>query len=64
MTDIVTRLIQRGIIMKYDPVDEKMYCPKCNVRLVMRNGPHGEFYACPNYPECHYTVDADYIDYD
>ena len=30
--------------------DEK--CPKCGSDMVLRKGPHGNFFACRNYPEC------------
>lgn len=30
-------------------------CPKCGGQLVKRNGRHGEFYGCSNYPTCKYT---------
>lgn len=31
-------------------------CPKCNKPLVKRYGKYGEFWACPNYPECEYIL--------
>ncbi len=30
--------------------DEK--CPKCGNDMLLRKGPHGNFFACRNYPEC------------
>ena len=30
--------------------DEK--CPNCGSEMVLRKGPHGNFFACRNYPEC------------
>ncbi|MGI6003882.1 MAG: type I DNA topoisomerase [Christensenellales bacterium] len=27
-------------------------CEKCGALMVIKNGPYGKFYACPNYPEC------------
>ena len=30
--------------------DEK--CSKCGSDMVLRKGPHGNFFACRNYPEC------------
>lgn len=30
--------------------DEK--CPNCGNDMVLRKGPHGNFFACRNYPEC------------
>lgn len=38
-------------IVKYD----SNICPKCGHTLVKRNGPHGEFIGCSNYPKCKYT---------
>lgn len=31
-------------------------CPYCKTDLVLRNGKYGEFYGCPNYPKCKYTL--------
>lgn len=33
-------------------------CPKCGGHLVLRNGKHGAFYGCSNYPNCKYTHQA------
>ena len=30
--------------------DEK--CPNCGNDMILRKGPHGNFFACRNYPEC------------
>lgn len=30
-------------------------CPKCGANLVRRNGKHGAFLGCSNYPKCRYT---------
>lgn len=30
-------------------------CPKCGGHLVLRNGKHGTFYSCENYPDCKFT---------
>ena len=30
-------------------------CPKCGSHLVLREGQHGEFLACPRFPDCRYT---------
>ncbi len=34
--------------------DEK--CPNCGNDMVLRKGPHGNFFACRNYPECKTTI--------
>lgn len=33
------------------PVDE-FTCPKCGSKLVLRNGPKGQFYGCSSFPKC------------
>lgn len=33
-------------------------CPKCGSHLIIRDGPSGEFLACPRFPECRYTKPA------
>lgn len=35
-------------------VDE-IICPKCNGKLVLRNGPRGQFYGCSSFPKCRHT---------
>lgn len=32
-----------------------LMCPECGGKLVVRNGKHGEFYGCSNFPKCRYT---------
>jgi len=27
-------------------------CPSCNVRMILKKGRYGDFYGCPNYPNC------------
>ena len=34
-------------------------CPECDGKLILRNGKHGKFYGCTNYPQCKYTEDYD-----
>ena len=31
-------------------------CPECGGQLVQRNGRHGRFFGCSNYPKCRYTI--------
>jgi hypothetical protein len=38
--------------------ERSLICPKCNGRLVKRNGQYGEFYGCSNYPTCRYKIKA------
>ena len=30
-------------------------CPKCGSHLMLREGEHGDFLACPRFPSCRYT---------
>ena len=30
-------------------------CPNCGIALVKRKGKYGDFYGCPNYPNCKHT---------
>jgi len=30
-------------------------CELCGADVVLRNGKHGQFYACTRYPACHFT---------
>jgi hypothetical protein len=34
-------------------------CPYCGCKLVVRTGKNGDFYACPNYPNCKFTKNID-----
>ena len=31
---------------------EDVICENCGAKMVIKNGRYGEFYACPNYPNC------------
>lgn len=31
---------------------ERGICPRCGGKLVLRNGQHGQFWGCSNYPKC------------
>lgn len=33
-------------------LDARPTCPKCGVPMVVRSGPYGKFYGCPNFPRC------------
>ena len=38
------------------PVEETdIICDKCGARMIVKNGRHGKFAACPNYPTCKNT---------
>ncbi len=30
-------------------------CPKCNSKLIKRNGRYGQFIGCETFPKCRYT---------
>ena len=34
---------------------ENNICPKCKSKLVLKEGQYGQFYGCPNYPNCRFT---------
>ncbi len=56
--DIFSRELEKapeviGEIKTGIPTD--LTCPECGRELVIRRGRHGEFLACPGYPECKYT---------
>ena len=40
---------------EYDRSVRKGYCPRCGAKLVLREGQHGSFYGCSNYPDCKFT---------
>ena len=35
---------------------QNLICPKCNGRLVLREGKKVSFYGCENYPKCKFTM--------
>jgi hypothetical protein len=37
--------------------ENSLICPKCDGKLVIREGQYGKFYGCSNYPKCKYTLD-------
>ncbi|OMD43532.1 restriction endonuclease [Paenibacillus odorifer] len=39
------------VVMAEITVDE-FTCPKCGSKLVLRNGPKGQFYGCSSFPKC------------
>ena len=34
------------------PVESDVVCEKCGAKMVVKDGKHGKFLACPNYPKC------------
>ncbi|MHB0977948.1 MAG: AAA domain-containing protein [Minisyncoccota bacterium] len=37
------------------PVLSNLICPKCNARMILRNGRKGKFYGCSRFPYCRGT---------
>jgi len=37
--------------------DDKKTCPECGEEMVLREGEHGKFWGCSEYPECDHTED-------
>lgn len=37
-----------------ETLDSKV-CPECGNKLVLKDGKHGKFYGCQNYPKCQFT---------
>ncbi len=35
--------------------DDKKTCPECGDDLVVRDGKHGKFWGCTDFPDCEYT---------
>lgn len=44
----------KKIMYKDEPEYTGELCPQCGSKLVLRDGKHGKFIACSNYPKCHY----------
>ena len=41
---------------KLEEMKKQKVCPYCKMPLVLRKGKYGEFYGCPNFPKCKYTL--------
>ena len=37
----------------------KNICPRCNKKLILRNGRYGSFYGCTGYPDCKFTKNVE-----
>lgn len=35
--------------------EKRLICPKCGGDLIPRNGKHGKFHGCSNFPRCRYS---------
>lgn len=42
-------------------VPSKHTCPRCGSELVLRNGKHGPFYGCQQFPKCRFTLQEENI---
>lgn len=48
-----THLLQ--IDIEKENLNFKQLCPKCNGKMIIRNGMYGKFKGCSNYPNCKHT---------
>ena len=49
--EALDKAFRRSKTIKYDPA----ICPECGAKLMEKNGIHGRFIGCTNYPKCRYT---------
>ena len=47
--------VKNELLLKKQKV-KKGECPRCGNQLVIRQGKHGSFKGCSNYPKCRYTT--------
>lgn len=45
----------KNYIQYKDDLIKNEICPRCNGKLVKREGKNGQFYGCSNYPNCKFT---------
>ena len=51
-----SNVIERGAVNpRTKHKGNEVLCPNCEIALVKRSGKYGDFYGCPNYPNCKYT---------
>ena len=57
--NIIRREVKKEHVKKIKEFKKEMHtdgrCPRCNGELKTRNGRHGKFKGCSNYPKCRYT---------
>ncbi|MFA7508427.1 MAG: type I DNA topoisomerase [Bacilli bacterium] len=54
--DFEEKVKKADVVMYKDPVEETgENCPVCGSLLVIKQGKHGEFVGCSNFPTCKYT---------
>ena len=44
------------IKVKSNEIQESKICPKCDGKLLEKNGKHGRFIGCENFPKCRFTT--------
>lgn len=49
------RIEPYAVIPRNTKTTNHRICPNCRIALVRRKGKYGEFWGCPNYPNCKYT---------
>ncbi len=54
------RIVERAAVVaaKPPPVLSDKICPRCNARMILRNGRRGKFYGCSRFPYCRGTREA------
>ncbi len=52
------RAVERAAAAKPAPVLSDQICPRCNARMILRNGRRGKFYGCSRFPYCRGTREA------
>lgn len=54
------RIVERAAVAaaKPPPVLSDKICPRCNARMILRNGRRGKFYGCSRFPYCRGTREA------
>ena len=53
LTDINAKI--DDLTLKIADQETDVVCEKCGRRMVIKFGPHGQFLACPGFPECRNT---------
>lgn len=54
------RIVERAAVAaaRPSPVLSDKVCPRCNSRMILRNGRRGKFYGCSRFPSCRGTRPA------
>lgn len=55
LIDIMTKNGSKELASQtFSKTMESKVCPECGSNLVLRNGSHGKFFGCTNFPKCHF----------